>query len=183
MKKHGDETLPANHTEPWESVIKRIAASDVLNIIIWGSWRQFSFVVVHFTHQLQPLSIEREWKKKIFDAIVIFCSIFYTRGIGTMRHARTSNIWMYTKETPWNHDSLCPTIRHNLQANAPKQNDSMSKYYIENLFISINNKLLPDCRKDFFLIQIIIQNSKLFNIRVKSKGGYPQMLNNNNNNK
>lgn len=52
--------LPADHAEPRESIIKRIATCDRFDIEIWRCRREFGLIVIHLAHQLQPLSEEQK---------------------------------------------------------------------------------------------------------------------------
>lgn len=50
------DEAPADHSEPGEAVVEGIASGQVLDVVVWGGGRQLCLIVVHLTHQLQPLT-------------------------------------------------------------------------------------------------------------------------------
>lgn len=56
---------PANQTEPGEAVIKGVASSQSMVAVLHSTAGELCSTVVHFSHQVQPLSVGDGTKRKI----------------------------------------------------------------------------------------------------------------------
>lgn len=50
----------SHHSEPGESVVERISTRQTLHIVVGRGGAQLCFIVVHFAHQLQAVSVGDE---------------------------------------------------------------------------------------------------------------------------
>lgn len=63
MRRAGGD-VPANQTEPWEAVVEGVAPAQSVVTVLHAAAGELRGPVVHFPHQVQPLSAVRSTKRE-----------------------------------------------------------------------------------------------------------------------